>query len=100
MDRHAHGNWSCGEKRTQPRRGRHAARERRRVGACRSSVERDPRYFREAASYSGNDAVAGSFKYGLRLDVGEFFEYFLKSAILRADHGLVFFHFLRAGPTH
>src|SRR5580698_1891031 len=99
MDSHAYGYWSRGEQRNQPRRGRYAARERRRVGTCRSSVQRDPRYFGEAASYSGNDAVAGSFKYGLRVDVGEFFEYFLKSATLRADHGLVLFHCCRAGPT-
>src|ERR1700733_14379585 len=99
MDRHTHGNWSRGEQRTQPGRGRHAARDRCRVGASRSSVQRNPRYFGEAASYSGNDAVAGGFKYGLRLDVGEFFEYFLKSATLWADHGIVLFHCCRTGPT-
>ena len=76
MNRHAQGNWNCREQCAHPRSSRDAARQRRRVDACRSSAQRNPCYFGEAAGYAGNDSVASSFKYGLRFGVGNFLERF------------------------
>jgi hypothetical protein len=97
MDRHAHGYWSYGKQRAHPGGSRHGACQRRGVGASRSSVQRNPRYFSEAAGYAGNDTVAGSFKQRLDLLTGEFPEWFPEFPTTPTDHGFVLFQCYRAG---